>query len=203
MAENTNHEPAEDDNEPSVRVAVVRIAIPTPFGTTVVDVADLPAEVREMLIENIRSGDMPDVMRDALCKALDIDPNNLPEPAHVTESEPDTAAGDANAAQEPVSNPDKAPQDGHAPGCNCAEQHRENVWRILDAAFPQEPHLWKATESLFELSALNPHEISDSARRAALNDAALHIKRHTDLAAPPLSPLEQMVEKFRIELEID
>ncbi|MCI4659670.1 hypothetical protein [Cryobacterium zhongshanensis] len=175
MAENADHEPT------------VHITVQTPFGSEDVAVADLPEPMRAMLIENIRSGDMPDVMRNALCKALGIDPDDLPEPAVTADSDTD---------------PDKAPADGHAPGCDCAERYRKHVWGILDDAFPQEPHLWKAMESLFELSAINPREINDEARRTALAEAATHIQHQTELTGPPLSSMEQMIRDFRRDLGI-
>lgn len=196
MAENHDEESA------AATEHVIRIAIQTPHGTEEVAVNDVPDEVRNALIEGLRSGDMPEEVRIALSKALEVDLADLPDAAEVSVGEAPGADGDSATSYAATDDADKAPLDAHATGCDCAERHREHVWRILDAAFPQEPHLWKAMEALFEISSVNPHELNDEARRTALNEAALHIKRHTELTAPPLSPVEQMVEQFRKEMGI-
>jgi hypothetical protein len=194
MAETTDNAGSETISEPTIRFAVQ-----TPFGARGVNLADLPEELRDALAQSLHGADLPTELRVALGKALGVDLADLPEstqdgtegPASVTPGAESTegAEGTENAAQ-----------DAHAPGCNCAELHREHVWDILDTAFPTDPHLWQAMEALFAISAANPQEIDDATRRSALSLATLHIQRSTALTVPPLSPMEQMLAEFRNEL---
>lgn len=81
------------------------------------------------------------------------------------------------------------------------EAHREQVWNLLDAAFPRDPHLWQAGEALFTLSVSNPDEIDEETRRIALSAMALHLQRHAALTSPAESPVDQLVAKFRQQMD--
>lgn len=80
------------------------------------------------------------------------------------------------------------------------EAHREQVWGVLDTAFPTDPHLWQAGEALFTLSASNPDEIDDETRRVVLATMALHLQRHAALTSSAASPVDQLVAKFRQQM---
>lgn len=80
------------------------------------------------------------------------------------------------------------------------DAHREQVWGILDTAFPNEPHLWQAGEALFTLSASNPDEVDDETRRIALTTMALHLQRHAALTSTANNPVDQLVAKFRQQM---
>lgn len=166
--------PADNQNEDNTDEPTMAFVVKTPFGTfTAAD--DLPPELRNGLIQMLEDDEMPPVLRTMLASALGV--TNTPGAAPVM------------------------PADGHATGCNCAELHRENVWGILDRAFPAEPHLWQAMEALFTLSAVNPTEIDQETRRAQLEAATLHLQRHATLNASPQSPIDQLITKFREQLD--
>lgn len=166
--------PADNQNEDNAEEPSVAFVVQTPFGTfSAAD--DLPPEVRDGLLQMLEDQEMPPGLRTLLASALGVD-----------------------SAQEAT--PD-ATVDGHAPGCNCAELHRENVWGILDRAFPTDPHLWQAMEALFALSAVNPTEIDEATRHAQLEAATLHLQRHAALNASPQSPFDHLITKFREQLD--
>ena len=80
------------------------------------------------------------------------------------------------------------------------DAHREQVWNILDTSFPTDPHLWRAGEALFTLSASNPDDVDDETRRIALATMALHLQRHAVLTSSAASPVDQLVAKFRQQM---
>lgn len=161
------------DNEPDDTGENPIFGFQTPFGI-VHDPDDLPPEAREALIETYRHGDLPGPVRAALGKALRIGRHAASTPA-------------------PVIAPQNSLQD--------VAEHRQALWGILDSAFPNDPHLWSAGEALFTLSAEQPTTADESQKRAALEDATRHLQHHAARFAAPLSPVDQMVEAFREQLD--
>lgn len=84
-----------------------------------------------------------------------------------------------------------------------SEAHREQLWDLLDQAFPAEPHLWSAAEALFTLSAVNPESVDASRRDAALETATRHLKRYASIQTPAQDPTEQLVRDFREQLDTE
>lgn len=163
--------PEDPDSAPDE--SVPSIAIQTPFGVfTSAD--DIPPELRSALVDSLDAPGLPAPIRAALVKLLDIDESDIADHA------------DAHTA--------------HQPGCSCAETHREEVWRILDAAYPNDPHLWVAMHELFMISASNPVPIGDQARRESLVKATAHLQQRIRALSPVESPLDELVSKFRDQL---
>lgn len=81
------------------------------------------------------------------------------------------------------------------------ESYREQIWDILDSAFPTDPHLWQAAAALFTLSPSNPEELDAEMRAVALTTIGLHLQRHAKLTIPTVSPVDQLVEKFRQQMD--
>jgi len=149
-----------------------QIGFVTPFGAFS-SADDLPPQIRQHLEESLAS--LPEPLRNVFARILGVDTADEPTP--------DTTG---------VVGP-------HGPGCTC--DHREYLWDILDRAFPTEPHLWQAAAAIFTLSSTNPDTLDDAERRAALDTATLHLQRHAALHTPPLSPTEQLVTKFREQMD--
>lgn len=171
--EQSNH----DATEPEIQ-----IAFKTEEGIFA-DGDDLPPEARSAFMHALRNTDMPEEVRAAFSKALGVDPDDLAE---------DTTGEGADGE---TGGP-------HGPDCACdpGEVHREQLWAILDTAFPNDPHLWSAGEALFALSAVNPAEPDDDTRRAALESASKHIEHLAGRLVPAMSPAEQMVADFRKQM---
>lgn len=183
MAENT--EPSEPE---AIAETSVAFGFTTPAGMLRVDhPSDLPREVRDLMLQNIRNAEgMPEEIRAVFIDALTGDGDQAaPEDSPVV---PDAVAGE------------DAPVDGHEAGCDCSTRHRQDLWALLDSAFPDDPHLWQAAEALFSISEKNPQEIDDTIRREALEKASLHIQHRAELAAPVLSPVEQIIAAFRDQM---
>jgi hypothetical protein len=149
----------------------------TPFGVFE-SVDDLTPEARAFMVQVLHTAVMPPKLRAALAAALG---EAIPDGLDTTE--------------EPIEH------GAHADGCTCAEIHRENVWEMLDTAFPTDPHLWRAGEALFTLSAVNPTEASLRTRRAALEDATLHLQHSSMKLGAAKSPFEQLIDDFRDQLD--
>lgn len=174
----------DDDSKPEAPAEnIVRFAVQTPFGSQLMSSAELPDELRESLVASLKDPSMPDEVRAAIAKALEVE---LDDPTGLGETPVPIGTQDAHGH--------------HEPGCSCADIHREHVWKIADTAFPDDPHLWNAIAALFALSTLNPHELTDAARRSALDGALQHIQHRADLTSAPLSSLDQIVEQFRQQL---
>lgn len=179
MTENTSHE-ASENNEPTVL-----FGIQTPLGKVEVKPSDLPEVLRHAITESLERQDMPKELREAFTKALNT----------ATPEAQDSDTGEANGASEP------ATADSTVHECSCAaDSHREQVWDIIDTAFPDDPHLWNAMESLFKLSAANPVKLTAEARTTVIDEAILHLGRQVNVATSPLSHEEQLVADFRKEL---
>lgn len=90
----------------------------------------------------------------------------------------------------------------HGPDCTCERTHHANVWPLLDVAFPNDPHLWRAAEQLFLLSTLNPADVTASDRTAVIEGAQRHLQRAETLtASSTVSPTDAIVERFRSQLD--
>lgn len=157
----------------------------TPFGTYN-SIDDLPPHARAFVIENLDGLGLSDAERDALAAHLQL--RGRRQARHARAADESTPAVTDN---------------GHLPGCTCEQDHRDQVWSMLDTAFPNEPHLWRAGEALFTLSAANPHRVSSSERQTAARQAARHLEHHAARlapAAPSMSPADEIVGRFREEL---
>jgi hypothetical protein len=165
--------PADHPSDESNDDASPDFAIATPFGIFT-DADDLPPQLRDALLRAVETNEIPDELRAILRTVLNAD---------ATTSSDEAAVGP------------------HGPGCTCEKSHREQLWNLLDAAFPDDPHLWQAAESLFTLSAHNPAELDEESRRASIELATLHLQRHADLTAPAETPIDQIVTKFRREMD--
>lgn len=89
-----------------------------------------------------------------------------------------------------------------APHVSLAIQaHREQLWDLLDSAFPNDPHLWNAGEALFTMSAKNPATVDDDGRLAALESANHHLRRHAARLSPEVSPQDQLIADFREQMD--
>lgn len=88
--------------------------------------------------------------------------------------------------------------DETAPDAAARPLTREQIWAVLDAAFPREPHLWQAGEMLLGASS----QPADT-QAVALELAIEHIQRHQKLAGrtATLSPTEQLIQDFRAQIE--
>lgn len=169
--------PADDEPETPRRFM---LQFHTPFGTYN-DLDDLPPEARAFIAEHLDALDLPAEARAHL--EAELRPSQPRRPRHAAES----GTPEAEAA-------------GHEPGCEHDEEHRLQVWSILDTAFGSEPHLWRAGEVLFALSATNPRPLDEGARVAAIAEATQHLEHHAARPAPSLSPADELVERFRQQL---
>lgn len=77
-----------------------------------------------------------------------------------------------------------------------SNEHRESIRALLDRALPAESHLRCATQILLNLSTLYPGEITAEARQESLETARLHLERHIAHHSPPMSPTDQLVDRF-------
>jgi hypothetical protein len=175
--------PADEPDAP--REGRFRFHFQTPFGTFT-DVDDLPQDARAFVVEHIDALGLSDEVRAHLEQKLQVrgPKHAAPAPSPVG----DVPEGDADAPGQ------------HAPGCTCDDDHRTQVWSILDQAFPTSPHLWRAGEALFALSAVHPRPTDTAGQIDALQDATRHLEHHAAAIAPPLSPADQLVERFRKEM---
>ncbi len=164
--------PADDEQPEGAEPADIHLAFDTPFGVFT-EIDDLPPVVRDFLKANLASLSMPDVLREKLAEVLEIDLA--------------AEVGETAVDEEPEA-------------VSATEHHRQRLWRMLDVAFPTEPHLWRAAESLFTLSAVNPDQPDDEAGREAVLTAVRHLEHHAGLALSRLSPTEQLVSEFRDQM---
>lgn len=180
--------PAEDEPQPNSE-GQFHFQFHTPFGTYD-DIDDLPQEARAFVIENLASLGLPDAARAFLENALNSRARRRPRHA---------AKAPALDAAEPAEL-----LDDHLPGCTCEQDHRTQLWGILDTAFPRDPHLWRAGEALFALSAANPVQGDLEQQRAAAETAARHLEHHAARLTPaaPPSPAEELIERFRRQLDM-
>jgi hypothetical protein len=165
----------------------VRFAVPGPFGLEEFTIEDMPEELKAALLDTFRENglpaSMPIEMREALGEAFGADFSDLPDRV------------------EPANDADDSADAPHEPGCTCGTAVRDEVWSILDTAFPKEPHLWQAGEALLSLSAKVPQGLRDEYRHSALTAAITHLQHELDLISPSLSPVDQMIAEFRQSLD--
>lgn len=80
------------------------------------------------------------------------------------------------------------------------KKYREQVWDILDAVFPKDPHLWQAAEALFMASSTAPTAELPGFADSALQHAHAHLHRHSPTADSAGGHTEQLVKRFREQL---
>lgn len=183
MAETTENAGSEFPGEP-----IVRFAVETPSGSEEIAAGDLPDSLREAMVQSLINGTTPEGLRAPIANALGIDLAELTLRATAGEQSAESADG-------------PEADDAHEPGADyAANQYRAGVWEILDSAFPDDPHLWRAMEALFAISEATPGTVDDEARRDALELATLHIKHRSTLIAPPLSAMDQLIADFQRQL---
>lgn len=75
------------------------------------------------------------------------------------------------------------------------------LWDLLDGAFGHDAHLWNAGRALFALAQGMP-ELQSAEKLRALDDAHDHIARSaSNLRRSTMGPEDQLVERFRIQLD--
>ena len=168
-------------------------ALQTPFGI-VTDGKDLPPALQSAIRAQLEAGRFPEPIAGAVRRFLGDDGFDAMVRRFLGE---DAIEVPVEAVAGAPAQPAEATAADQVPGCTCDETHRVQVWDILDEAFPREPHLWQAVAALFTLSATNPAPADGAARRAALATADQHLKRSISRLDSPLSPEDELVERFK------